>query len=313
MPMPWIIVKLKFRDMLRLWNVNLLILSVFILSQNGQAQESQMFNDLSVRSKILKKEIGFGIYLPPNYEHSELSYPVLYLLHGGGGTEGTQRHQRLIREFKLKETLDKAISEDSISPMIVVIPDAGMSYYMNSANEDYRYEDYFINELIPHIEHNYRSKTGKDFRGISGFSMGGYGSLLYGLHHPDKFSAVAAIGPAIRTDNEIREMPHEQFLRRYQSAVGPLHKGDERITRFWHSNSILHLIQNLPEGQETQVKIQIVIGDEDYLYTGNSELHELMKKKNIPHEYWVVEGKHFEYFNSEFNRALKFISTTIKK
>ena len=296
---------------MRLWNAYILILSVFILSQNGQAQESQMFNDLFVNSEILKKEIGFGIYLPPNYEASKQFYPVLYLLHGGGGEKGTKRHQRLIQEFKLKETLDKAISDDSISPMIVVIPDAGMSYYMNNANGDYQYEDYFLNELIPHIENNYRCKTGKDYRGIFGFSMGGYGSLLYSLRHPNKFSAVAAIGPAIRTDNEIREMPHDQFLRRYQSAVGNLSKGDERITRFWHSNSILNLIQNLPEGQKTQVKIQIVIGDEDYLYTGNSELHELMKNKNIPHEYRVVDGKHFEYFSSEITRALKFISNNI--
>lgn len=299
--------------MTRLWKTHFLILSVFILCQSGGAQESRMFDDLFVNSKILNEEIGFGIYLPPNYEASEQPYPVLYLLHGGGGKEGTKRHQRLIQEFNLKETLDKAISDDSISPMIVVMPDAGMSYYMNNANGDYQYEDYFVNELIPHIENKYRCKTGRDYRGIAGFSMGGFGSLLYSLHHPNKFSAVAAIGPAIRTDKEIREMPHDQFLRRYQSAVGNLSKDDERITRFWHSNSILYLIQNLPEGQKPQVKIQIVIGDEDYLYTGNSELHELMNRKNIGHEYWVVGGKHFEYFNGEITRALRFISNNIKK
>lgn len=297
----------------RLWKTYFLILSISFISQSGWAQESRIFDDLFVNSKILNKEMGFGIYLPSNYETSNQSYPVLYLLHGGGGTKGTQRHQRLINEFNLKEVLDKAISDNSIRPMIVVIPDAGMSYYMNNINGDYPYEDYFINELIPHIEKNYRCKTGKDYRGICGFSMGGYGSLLYSLHHPDKFSAVAAIGPAIRTDNEIREMPHDQFLRRYQSAVGNLSKGDERITGFWHFNSILSLIQNLPEGQKTEVRIQIVIGDEDYLFTGNSELHELMKNKKIPHEYWIVEGKHFEYFNSEITRALKFISNNIKK
>ena len=251
--------------------------------------------------------------MPNHYETSNQSYPVLYLLHGGGGKIGTKRHQRLIEEFKLKETLDKAISDTSITPMIVIIPDAGMSYYMNNINGDYQYEDYFINELIPHIEKSYRCETGKNNTGIAGFSMGGFGALLYSLQYPNKFSAVAAIGPAIRTDNEIQEMPHEQYLRRYKSAVGNVNKEDERITNFWHSNSILYLFQNLPKEQEDQVKIQIVIGDEDYLYRGNSELHVIMNDKNIAHEYRVVDGKHFEYFNSEIMRALKFISKNIKE
>ena len=302
---------MKIQEMIQHWKTYFLILAILFLSQNGQTQESQLFNNLFVKSAILKKEVGFGIYLPPNYDASNQSYPVLYLLHGGGGKKGTKRHQRLIEEFNLKATIDKAISDNSIKPMIVIIPDAGMSYYMNNINGDYQYEDYFMNELMPHIEKSYRCETGKGNTAIAGFSMGGFGALLYSLHHPTKFSAVAAIGPAIRTDNEIREMPYEQYLRRYGSAVGNVNKEYERITDFWHSNSILYLVENLSEAPKT--KIQIVIGDEDYLYRGNSELHIMMNDKKIFHEYRVVDGKHFEYFKSEIMRALKFISNNIKK
>ncbi len=281
---------------------------------NNQTQNSRILYNEFINSKILNKEMGYSIYLPPNYDESiGQTYPVAYLLHGGGGDDTTKRHHRLIEEFKLKETFDEAISNNTIMPMVVVIPDAGMSYYMNNINGDYQYEDYFMQELIPYIDQHYRCKTGKEYRGIAGFSMGGFGALLYSLHHPNTFSACAAIGAAIRTDQEIKEMPFEDYLRRYKSAMGNVNEGDERINHFWHSNSILHLIEKMPEKDKGEVRFQIVIGDDDYFFNGNSQLHALMNDLNIPHEYRVVEGKHFEYFDGEVVNALQFLNHSFKE
>ncbi len=280
---------------------------------NGRNLESRIIYDVPHPSNILDREMSYAIYLPPNYESHDLTYPVVYFLHGGGGSDTSKRHHRLIREFNFRNTLDEAITNHTIVPMIVVIPDAGMSYYMNNINGSYQYEDYFFEELIPHVEQRFRLKIGRSFCGIAGFSMGGFGALLYSMHHPEKFSACAAIGAAIRTDEEIMEMPDEQYLRRYKSAMGDAAERDLRLNDFWYSNSILYLAESMHEKDKGKVRYQFVVGDSDYIYKGNSQLHALMRDAKIPHEYRVVEGKHFEYFEGEFVNALKFISESFEE
>lgn len=292
--------------MLKFQTIHFSIIIVICFSIDSLAQESRVFDNLSMKSEILGKEKLFGLYLPPGYDYSQRTYPVIYLLHGGGRVP--LRHKRFIQNFEIQRKIDSAISNGSFKPMIIVMPDAEMSYYMNNISGKYQFEDFFINEMIPYIEKNYRCRTEKRYRGIAGTSMGGYGALLYSLHHPDKFSASASIGAAVRTDQQIREMPHDQYLRRYRSAVGDVNEDTERITEFWNSNSILHLVEHMSEEQKGKVKLYFVIGDDDYLYKGNSLLHILMKDLEIPHEYRVVDGGHGEYFESEIINALKFIS-----
>ena len=82
--------------------------------------------------------------------------------------------------------------------MIIVMPDAntGEVGYFNIPSKDWMYEDFFFNELMPHVESKYRIKSDKRFRAISGLSMGGGGTLTYALHRPDLFSAAAPLSSA---------------------------------------------------------------------------------------------------------------------
>ena len=75
---------------------------------------------------------------------------------------------------------DKAIKEGKATPMIIVMPDAqtGRRGYFNDVRGDWRYEDFFFEEFIPYIEEMYRIRKKKEFRGVAGLSMGGYGSLI---------------------------------------------------------------------------------------------------------------------------------------
>ena len=75
--------------------------------------------------------------------------------------------------------------------------------------------------------------------------MGGFGSLLYSLHHPGMFAACSAMSAAVRTDGEVNDLPHPNYLRRYSTAMGNLKEGDKRITRFWNQNSVLYLVKNM--------------------------------------------------------------------
>ena len=283
----------------------------FCFNLDATAQGSLVFDNLSMKSEILGKEKHFSLYLPPGYNYSERTYPVVYLLHGGG--RRPLKHKSWVQHGDIQRIVDELILSGSIAPMIIVMPDAEMTYYMNNVNGEYQFEDFFIEELIPYIEKNYRSRTEKRYRAIAGLSMGGYGALLYSLHHPSLFTACASLSGAIRTDQQIRDLPHDQYLRRYGRAVGDVKENSERITKFWNSNSILYLIKNIPEEQKEQLRIYLDIGDDDFLYKGNSLMHISMRELNISHEYRVREGGHsWVYWRSGLEDALKFISVDFR-
>ena len=246
----------------------------FFLLSNIFAQDSKVFDDLSLKSQILKKDMKFSLYLPNGYETSNRRYPVLYLLHGGGGN-----HTDWIQLGNVQAIADNSVREGKAEPMIIVMPDAGMTFYLNNIRGEYQYEDYFIKELIPHIEKSYRIRAEKRFRSISGLSMGGFGSLLYALHHPELFNSCYAMSAAVRTDEQINQMALPEFQRRYKSALGDIKESDRRITDFWNQNSILFLMKNLPENQKKSIRFFLDCGDDDTsLYTGNSLLHNLMRE-----------------------------------
>ena len=282
----------------------------FFLLSNIFAQDSKVFDDLSLKSQILKKDMKFSLYLPNGYETSNRRYPVLYLLHGGGGN-----HTDWIQLGNVQAIADNSVREGKAEPMIIVMPDAGMSFYLNNIRGEYQYEDYFIKELIPYIEKSYRIRAEKRFRSISGLSMGGFGSLLYALHHPELFNSCYAMSAAVRTDEQINQMALPEFQRRYKSALGDIKESDRRITDFWNQNSILFLMKNLPENQKKSVRFFLDCGDDDTsLYTGNSLLHNLMRDLNIPHEYRVRDGGHtWEYWRAGLPEALNFISLGMRQ
>ena len=88
--------------------------------------------------------------------------------------------------------------------MIIVMLDAGVSWYINDYQNKVRYEDMFIQELIPYIDKTYRTRPKKEFRGVAGLSMGGWSALVYSMRHPDMFAACAAFSSAVWTDRGLR-------------------------------------------------------------------------------------------------------------
>lgn len=274
----------------------------------GQSQQGKTFDSLVMKSSILNKDKKFAIYLPAGYNTSKLSYPVLYLLHGGSGNQ-----KDWIAAGNMKATTDKAIAEGKAAPMIVVMPDAEMTFYMNNVKGEYQFEDYFFKELIPYIEKEYRCRKEKKFRAISGLSMGGFGSLLYSFHHPEMFSSCAALSAAVRTDEQINAFPLDQYLARFKTAMGDVKEGEQRITPFWNQNSILYLVQRMPEEQKKSVRFYLDCGDDDFLYKGNSFLHIAMRDVNIPHEYRVRNGGHtWDYWKSALPDVLAFVSAEFR-
>src|SRR5690606_6375077 len=125
----------------------LIILLLLFSWTSSYSQAGKVFDNLSFTSKILKSERKFAVYLPPDYETSSRSYPVLYLLHGAGDDQ-----TGWVQFGEVLQITDKAIKEGKATPMIIIMPDAntGQRGYFNSINGDWNYEDFFFQELMPH-------------------------------------------------------------------------------------------------------------------------------------------------------------------
>jgi enterochelin esterase-like enzyme len=269
--------------------------------QSLVAQESKVFDNLTMNSKILNMERKYAIYLPPGYETSQRSYPVLYLLHGGGDDQ-----TGWVQFGEVQHIADQAIKEGKATAMIIVMPDAntGRRGYFNDVNNEWRYEDFFFEELMPEVEKKYRIKSEKRYRAIAGLSMGGGGSYFYAMHRPDLFSSACPLSASVR-NNTFEEF--KQGLETQKVTV----KNPSTLTAYYDRHNALRQIElNDPEGMKS-VKWYFDCGDDDFLYEGNSLIHIALKKKEIPHEFRIRDGAHnWTYWRESLPEVLGFVSET---
>ena len=133
------------------------------------------------------------VILPPDYDTSGKRYPVLYALTGYTGS-GPMLLNLSGWTPNLQQRIDRLMAEGKLPPAIYVLPDCftryGGSQYVNSTAIG-RYEDYVIDEIIPHIDRTYRTIAAPEGRGVFGKSSGGYGAIRLGMLHPDMFGALA--------------------------------------------------------------------------------------------------------------------------
>jgi enterochelin esterase-like enzyme len=278
--------------------LSLLIVLPFVL-HSAFSQTGKVYDNLSLHSHILKMERKFAIYLPPDYHTSERRYPVLYLLHGSGDDQ-----TGWIQFGEVRLIADRAIMAGQATAMIIVMPDAntGRKGYFNDPKGDWDYEKFFFDELMPHVEKTYRIKSEKRFRAISGLSMGGGGTLMYALHHPELFSSAC---PLSASCGPLKLEEAGQWL---EWRSGTSYTEDEQAVYF-KSHSALELVKTMPVEKIRSVRWYIDCGDDDFLYEGNSLLHIEMKKKGIPHEFRIRDGSHnWTYWRQSLPEVLKFTS-----
>lgn len=256
-----------------------------------------------INSKILGRDVPYTLYLPPDYNISDRMYPVLYLLHGHGDD-----HNAWVQYAEINRQVDDAIVKGIIPPMIIVMPDAQTSFYMNSFDGKELYEDFFIKEFIPAVESKLRIRKDRDFRAVAGLSMGGFGSLLYAMKFPDLFGGCAALSAAVWNDEGIATMDQWLYDALLGGPVGKNLKEKNRLTKHWYANSPLKLVEMRPAKELKKVAFWIDCGDDDFLIDGNCFLHMALEKKGIPHEFRVRDGSHnWTYWRGGIIDALKFI------
>ena len=280
-----------------------LILLSFISFSILFGQNGKVIDELIINSKILKGDRKFAVYLPPDYDSSNRSYPVLYLLHGLGDNQSAW-----IQFGEVLHTTDKAINSGIATSMIIIMPDAGTGQmgYTNAMSGKWNYEDFFFEEFMPHVENLYRIRKNKRYRAISGLSMGGGGSFLYALRRPDLFSSAAPLSASIGPQ-KIDQMDDHSYLDYWGYSKSNINKSD--FEKFKRKNNSLYLIDQMDQKTLNSVRWYIDCGDEDYLYKNNVLMHIKMREKGIKHEFRVRDGDHnWDYWRSALPSVLEFIS-----
>ena len=137
----------------------------------------------TVESRALGRRVRYHVVLPARYDPRR-TYPVLWLLHGyGGDDENWLRLTDLTREI-------------ARYPLIVVLPAARNSWYVNAARDSTsRYEDFIVRDLYADVRHRFAIDTAR--QAIAGLSMGGYGAVMLALRHPERFRFAGGLSSAL--------------------------------------------------------------------------------------------------------------------
>ncbi len=207
------------------------------------------------------------IYTPPGYSE-EQQYPVLYLLHGLGGTE-----TEWLDNGSPQVIFDNLYSEGNLEPMIVVMPNGrameddratGDIFAPDKVQAFADFEQDLLTDLIPFIENRYPVIKDREHRALAGLSMGGGQSLNFGLGNLDTFAWIGGFSSAPNT-----ELPEE-------------------------------LIPDPEQVNEMLKLLWISCGDEDRLMNVSKRTHDYLAENNIPHIFYVEPGAHdFEVWKND--------------
>ncbi len=227
-----------------------------------------------IASKLMARDMPYRILLPRGYETAKSErYPAIYLLHGLYGSYKNWTEKTKIAEYAAEYGF------------IIVNPEGANGWYTDSVlTPNDRYESYIIKELIPEIDRKFRTKADRDDRIIAGLSMGGYGSVKFGLKYPDLFTLVGSFSGAFGTSD---------FTEKGAGGIG---KSVDAVfgavgSKTRHSNDVYLLLGTIKEVKDLPYVYQSC-GTEDPLFSSNRDFDALMVKQKVAHEYRELPGKH---------------------
>lgn len=253
-------------------------------------------------SKILGHAVAYCVILPPSYDSEKTRrFPILYFLHGLGENE-----QILVNSGGMN-LVDDLWDRKAIAEFVIVTPAAGRSFYINSRDGKVRYEEFFVREFMPYIESHYRIRAERRERGISGVSMGGFGSLHLALRHPELFEAVSAHSAAL-----IDKPPRADLAGTGAVGLGRVLGsafGEPFDPQYWERESPFTIVRSGVKLAEMKIYFDCGTEDDFGFNAGAQAFHDLLLARKIPHEFYLYPGGHnWDYVAQHFPASLEFHS-----
>jgi len=194
--------------------------------------------------------------------------------------------------LRIPPTLQELRRDHKVGDFLVVAPSGSGTFYINSQDGKTPYGDFFLREFMPFIERTYRIRPERSKRGITGFSMGGYGALRTGFAHPELFGSVSAHSAAIMQSPPLglnagaaAGNPAAQLL----SSVF----GDPINAKFWELNSPFALARkNAALLRKTKIYFDCGTSDSYGFYRGAGELDQTLGSLMLAHEFHLYPGGH---------------------
>jgi S-formylglutathione hydrolase FrmB len=268
---------------------------------------------LKIASQALGRPLAVTVYSPAAQPPPE-GWPVLYLLHGLGGSE-----RDWVELGGIQATLDRLIRTSRIRPMMVVMPGAGSSWYVNSAKlgGPGNYESAIGDDLPRAIEARYPVSQSASQRAIAGISMGGYGALRIAFQRPEQFTAVASMSGALwhnlpMVQESLASVPYntyrdKTYFHRVDDATvvqginlppAGAHFGKAFGAPFdaerFNKQNVFTLLASQIAGGKALPAIYLTVGDDDSknLWRGSMALYNTLRADQQNVEFRVTDGDH---------------------
>ncbi|CAN5913484.1 alpha/beta hydrolase family protein [soil metagenome] len=280
-----------------------LILLALFLSQPVFSFGARV-DTLAIPSVAMQKTYKAAVVLPNAYAKSKAAFPVLYLLHGGGG-----QFSDWLRQTPDKLLLHKLADQYNL---IIVTPDAGpTSYYFDSPlDQTSQYETFISKELVEKIDGTYRTVRDRRGRVIAGLSMGGHGAMYIATQHPDLYCAAGSMSGVMDINTATWKVPADFAQLRAQNfakLLGPPGEGGHPYpdyTAVGRTNKI----------KESNLKLIIDCGVDDFLIDTNRELHRRLLYNQTPHDYIERPGAHtWEYWENALPYQVLFFHKVLQE
>ena len=243
-------------------------------------------------SAALQRKWSYAVYLPDGYETSNLKYPVLYLLHGHG-----QDLYAWVNYGHIQPTADELIAHGEIPPAIIVMPDAGMTWFVDRKE---KMETAVIQDLVGDVQHTFRAIGARNGRLVGGLSMGGYGALRFVLKYPEMFAAAGLLSPAIYDP----EVPQGSGARR--AGVFGAAEFDAQVWKELNYPTLWEAFL----AKKIAVPMYINSGDDDdfFIEAEATRLYSLLRKNGQPAELRIVDGAHkWPVWESTIGDAMRYV------
>ena len=254
-------------------------------SENGKIRvEESVFHSAS-----LGRDMHYLVLLPRDYSGTR-RFPVLYLLHG------------LYGDYKNWDTRTHLEQIAAAYPWLIVTPDAGDSWYTNSATKPAdRFEDYIAKDLISEIDRKYRTISEKRARAVAGLSMGGYGAIKLALKYPDTFAFAGSLSGAFNAPQNLDDLRPE-FRAQLLKVFG--NSGSATRT----NNDIFLLLRNSPDNPY----FYVTCGTGDFFLETNRALVARLSTLKIPYEYHETPGGHaWEYWDAQLTPLFQAVGRSL--